>query len=207
MKTFFNILQTLIGITNKKYPDDPFTIHDNVIYFCDNIHIIFLINNIFFKQKECANQREYNKNVISKNAFVKFTCLNNILQNIFYTFELKETIFNIFSRAQKYYHAFQGEYFIKGQSCSIEGHAYHLYILEVENRLGLYNYLKQKNIFAQVHYIPCHLMPYYKENGWKEGDFPKSENYYKFCISIPMFPSITDEDVDFVIKAIKSFYA
>ena len=105
MKTFFNILQTLSGITHKKYPDDPFTIHDNINYFCDNIHIIFLINNIFFNQKECANQREYNKNVISKNAFVKFTCLNNILQNIFYTFELKETIFNIFSRAQKYYHA------------------------------------------------------------------------------------------------------
>ena len=109
--------------------------------------------------------------------------------------------------AKKYYYSFQDEFFIKGQSCFIEGHAYHLYILEVENRLGLYNFLKQKNIFAQVHYIPCHLMPYYKENGWKEGDFPKSENYYKFCISIPMFPSITDEDVDFVIKAIKSFYA
>ena len=109
--------------------------------------------------------------------------------------------------AKKYNQAFQGESFIKGQSCFIDGHAYHLYILEVENRLGLYNYLKQNNIFAQVHYIPCHLMPYYKEKGWKEGDFPKSENYYKFCLSIPMFPSITDEDVDFVIKTIKSFYA
>ena len=50
-------------------------------------------------------------------------------------------------------------------------------------------------------------MPYYKEIGWKEGDFPNAENYYKFCLSIPMFPSMSDEDVDFVIKAIKSFYA
>jgi UDP-4-amino-4,6-dideoxy-N-acetyl-beta-L-altrosamine transaminase len=109
--------------------------------------------------------------------------------------------------AKQYYRAFQDEFYIKGQSCFIDGHAYHLYILEIENRLGLYNYLKQNNIFAQVHYIPCHLMPYYKENGWKEGDFPKSENYYKFCISIPMFPSMSDEEVDFVIKAIKFFYA
>jgi len=82
-----------------------------------------------------------------------------------------------------------------------------LYILEIEYRLGLYNYLKQNNIFAQVHYIPCHLMPYYKEIGWKEGDFPKAENYYKFCLSIPMFPNMLDEEVDFVIKTIKSFYA
>jgi len=109
--------------------------------------------------------------------------------------------------AQKYSNSFQGEFFIKGQSCFIDGHAYHLYILEIENRLGLYNYLKQNNIFAQVHYIPCHLMPYYKEIGWKEGDFPKAENYYKFCLSIPMFPNLSDEEVDYVIKTIKSFYA
>ena len=109
--------------------------------------------------------------------------------------------------AEKYFNSFQGEFFIKGQSCFIDGHAYHLYILEIENRLGLYNYLKQNNIFAQVHYIPCHLMPYYKEIGWKEGDFPKAENYYKFCLSIPMFPNMSDEEVDYVIKTIKSFYA
>jgi UDP-4-amino-4,6-dideoxy-N-acetyl-beta-L-altrosamine transaminase len=108
--------------------------------------------------------------------------------------------------AEKYYHSFQGEFFIKGQSCFIDGHAYHLYILEIENRLGLYNYLKQNNIYCQIHYIPCHLMPYYRNFGWKEGDMPNAELYYKNCISIPMFPSMSDEDVDLVIKTIKSFY-
>lgn len=108
--------------------------------------------------------------------------------------------------AEKYFEAFKDKSFIKGQSKVIEGHAYHLYIIEVENRLGLYNHLRENNIFAQIHYVPVHLMPYYKEFGWKKGDLPKAENYYNHCLSLPMFPSITDEEVNFVIKKIKNFY-
>ena len=88
----------------------------------------------------------------------------------------------------------------------MEGHAYHLYILEVKNRLGLYNHLRANNIFAQIHYIPCHLMPYYKKFGWKEGDMPQAEAYYKNCISLPMYPTLTEEDQTFVINKIMEFY-
>jgi UDP-4-amino-4,6-dideoxy-N-acetyl-beta-L-altrosamine transaminase len=108
--------------------------------------------------------------------------------------------------ANKYNKAFKNHNFIKGQSGYFPNHAYHLYVLEVTDRLGLYNYLKKHNIFSQVHYIPCHLMPYYKSLGWKEGDFPFVEEYYKHCLSIPMFPSLNDEDVDFVISTIKKYY-
>ena len=108
--------------------------------------------------------------------------------------------------AKKYNDEFSDQNFLKGHSGFIEGHAYHLYIIEIENRLGLYNYLKKHNILTQVHYIPCHLMPYYKELGWKEGDLPNAENYYKSCLSIPMFPSISDDEINFVIKTIKDFY-
>lgn len=111
------------------------------------------------------------------------------------------------SIAAKYANAFEGKDFIKGQSGSIEGHAYHLYVIEVENRLGLYNHLRTAKIFAQIHYIPCHLMPYYRQFGWKEGDFPKSENYYKGCISLPMYPTLTDEEQEFVIQSINNFYS
>ncbi len=111
------------------------------------------------------------------------------------------------SIAAKYASAFKGKNFIKGQSGSIEGHAYHLYVVEVENRLGLYNHLRKHKIFAQIHYIPCHLMPYYREFGWKEGDFPQSENYYKGCISLPMYPTLTDEEQEFVIQSIDNFYS
>jgi UDP-4-amino-4,6-dideoxy-N-acetyl-beta-L-altrosamine transaminase len=109
--------------------------------------------------------------------------------------------------ANVYNKAFQNEKFIIGQSGFLTSHAYHLYVIEVPDRLGLYNFLKKQNILAQVHYIPCHLMPYYSQLGWKVGDFEIAEEYYKRCLSIPMYPSMTDEDVDRVISAIKSYYA
>lgn len=106
------------------------------------------------------------------------------------------------SIAQKYDKAFKGQSFIKGQSGVVDGHAYHLYVIEVDNRLGLYNHLKANNIFAQIHYIPCHLMPYYKQFGWKEGDMPHAEKYYTQCISLPMYPTLTDKEQKYVIKQI-----
>jgi len=108
--------------------------------------------------------------------------------------------------AKKYNDAFANKSWIKGQSGVIEGHAYHLYILEVENRLELYNFLRKANIFPQVHYIPVHLMPYYKQFGWKEGDFKNAEQYYKHCISLPMYPTLTDDEQRFVIEKIIEYY-
>ncbi|BFM42316.1 UDP-4-amino-4,6-dideoxy-N-acetyl-beta-L-altrosami ne transaminase [Flavobacterium sp. CFS9] len=108
--------------------------------------------------------------------------------------------------ATNYNKAFINKSFIKGQSGVVEGHAYHLYIIEVDDRLGLYNYLRKNNIFAQIHYIPCHLMPYYKQFGWKEGDMPFAEQYYKDCISLPMYPTLTEEEQEFVIKIINSYF-
>ena len=92
-------------------------------------------------------------------------------------------------------------------SGTIEGHAYHLFVLEVENRKELYDFLRSQGIFAQIHYIPAHLMPYYKKQGWKEGDLPMAERYYSRCISIPMFPSMSEEEIHYVITTTKSFYA
>ncbi|TPV35964.1 UDP-4-amino-4,6-dideoxy-N-acetyl-beta-L-altrosamine transaminase [Paucihalobacter ruber] len=109
--------------------------------------------------------------------------------------------------AAKYFDALKDKAYIKGQSSVVEGHAYHLYVIEVEDRLGLYNYLRNKNIYAQIHYIPCHLMPYYKQFGWKEGDFPYAENYYKHCISLPMYPTLTDDEQAYVINEINTFYS
>ena len=108
--------------------------------------------------------------------------------------------------ASTYYNAFKDLPFLKGQSGLVEGHAYHLYVVEVKNRLGLYKHLREHNIFAQIHYIPCHLMPYYKQTGWKLGDFPDAEKYYKNCISLPMFPALSNDELQFVIDKIKSFY-
>ncbi len=108
--------------------------------------------------------------------------------------------------ASIYYEAFKHKSFIRGQSREIVGHAYHLYVIEVENRLGLYDYLRKHNIYAQIHYIPCHLMPYYKDLGWKEGDMPEAEQYYKGCISLPMYPTLSFDEQQKVIQVVLQFY-
>ncbi|WP_020526893.1 UDP-4-amino-4,6-dideoxy-N-acetyl-beta-L-altrosamine transaminase [Flexithrix dorotheae] len=87
------------------------------------------------------------------------------------------------------------------------GHAYHLYVIQGADRKGLYEYLRDNKIFAQVHYIPLHLMPFYQDQGYKIGDFPIAEAYYKKCLSLPMYPTLTEEEQDFVIEKVKGFYS
>lgn len=108
--------------------------------------------------------------------------------------------------AGRYERAFEGQPFVRGHSRVIKGHAYHLYVLEAQNRLGLYNHLRSNNIFAQVHYIPCHLMPYYRQQGWKDGDLPVAENYYRNCISLPMYPSLSELQLEHVVEVVLDFY-
>ena len=108
--------------------------------------------------------------------------------------------------ASTYEKAFRDKDFIKGQSGVVNGHAYHLYIIEVDDRLGLYNYLREKHVYAQIHYIPCHLMPYYRGQGWNEGDRLNAENYYRHCISLPMYPTLSDEEQNYIIAKVTEFY-
>jgi UDP-4-amino-4,6-dideoxy-N-acetyl-beta-L-altrosamine transaminase len=108
----------------------------------------------------------------------------------------------------RYNEAFRDSPFIIHRSPLTEsGHAYHLYIIETEKRKELYDFLRTKNIFTQVHYIPVHLMPYYRQFGWKNGDFPNAEKYYAHCLSLPMYPTLTNAEQEYVIKTIETFYA
>lgn len=108
--------------------------------------------------------------------------------------------------ARRYQEAFTGKNYIREQAGVVEGHAYHLYVIEVDKRLELYNALREKSIYTQIHYIPVHMMPYYQKFGWKIGDFPYAEKYYSGCISLPMFPTLTNEQQDYVIDCIDNFY-
>ena len=118
--------------------------------------------------------------------------------------------------AKRYDEAFgSGQYSVVSDQISIpyreEGivHAFHLYVIEVqpEKRRALYDYLRAHNIFAQVLYIPAHTMPYYKSLGHKEGKCPVAEDYYTRCLALPMYPSLTDEEQEYVIETIKEFFA
>lgn len=81
-------------------------------------------------------------------------------------------------------------------------HAYHLYTVKLNNRKEVYDYLRSKGIYAQVHYIPTHLLKYYKTKGYKKGDFPLAEAYYDCCLSLPMYPSLTNEEQEYVIEQV-----
>jgi len=83
--------------------------------------------------------------------------------------------------------------------------AHHLFVIEVDNRKEMYDYLKTKNIFSQIHYIPVHTLPYYKAIGYEDADLSNAENYYSKCLSIPMFPSLTDTEVQYVINCVLKF--
>jgi UDP-4-amino-4,6-dideoxy-N-acetyl-beta-L-altrosamine transaminase len=113
--------------------------------------------------------------------------------------------------AKKYDLAFQNKQNVKSTALEIDTkftdkHAYHLYILLVEDRLGLYNHLKANGIFAQIHYYPVHLMPYYRNLGWKENDLPFVETYYQKCISLPMYPTLTNDEQEYVINTVLNYY-
>ncbi len=106
--------------------------------------------------------------------------------------------------ANNYKQAFNGK--IKYQNLP-EGtyNAHHLFVIEAEERKGLYDYLRTQNIYAQIHYIPVHTLPYYKEIGYGSADLSYAETYYSKCISLPMYPSLTDEEQTFVIEKVLSY--
>jgi len=77
-------------------------------------------------------------------------------------------------------------------------------VLQVEKRRAFFDRLRAKGFGVQVHYIPVHLQPYYQERfGWQAGDLPRAEAYYAKAISLPIFPSLTDEQVDSTIAAVQ----
>lgn len=108
--------------------------------------------------------------------------------------------------AQRYAEAFNQNQNIIHHSDFVEGHAYHLYIIEVNNRKELYDYLKSKEIFCQVHYIPVYQLPYYRSLTSEYINLEHAENYYSNCLSLPMYPTLTREEQDYIIETINTFY-
>ncbi len=106
--------------------------------------------------------------------------------------------------ADNYKKAFDGK--LKFQSLP-KGmyNAHHLFVIEVEDRKGLYDELRMHKIYAQIHYIPVHTLPYYKEIGYKGANLQNAENYYSNCISLPMYPTLTDKEQAFVIEKVLNF--
>ena len=66
--------------------------------------------------------------------------------------------------------------------------------------------MRENKIGLQVHYIPIHLQPYYKKKfGFQENDFPISEKFYHREVSLPMFPALEEDEMNYVIEQIQKF--
>jgi UDP-4-amino-4,6-dideoxy-N-acetyl-beta-L-altrosamine transaminase len=87
--------------------------------------------------------------------------------------------------------------------------AYHLYVVRLQldkisaSHLQVFEALRTKDIMVNLHYIPVHTQPYYQKMGFKQGDFPNAEQYYREAISIPMHVNLTDEDQQLVVGSLR----
>lgn len=84
--------------------------------------------------------------------------------------------------------------------------ALHLYVIQVEatQHKRIFHKLRENNIGVNLHYIPVHTQPYYQKLGFAWGDFPNSEEYYKKAISLPIFPTLTENEQSYVIETVKT---
>jgi len=83
-------------------------------------------------------------------------------------------------------------------------HVYHLFVVQVQgNRDLIIEKMAEKGIYCGIHYpVPLHLQKAYAYLGYKEGDFPHVESHVKKIISLPLFPEITDDQIDSVCDAL-----
>ena len=88
---------------------------------------------------------------------------------------------------------------------------YHLFIIKLDSNYKhlhkkLFNYLRSKNMYVNLHYLPIHLQPFYRKFGFKKNQFPVSEEYSKTAISIPIYPNLRTKDQTQIINYIKIFF-
>ena len=83
--------------------------------------------------------------------------------------------------------------------------AHHLFVIEVENRKEFYDFLHSKGILVQIHYVPIHKLPYYNKIGYDDASLIHSEKYYSQCISLPMYPTLTNKELEYIIEMIFRF--
>ncbi|MCP1143743.1 UDP-4-amino-4,6-dideoxy-N-acetyl-beta-L-altrosamine transaminase [Lysinibacillus endophyticus] len=83
--------------------------------------------------------------------------------------------------------------------------SWHLYIIKLKtvDRKEIFEKLLKMNIGVNVHYIPVHTLSFYQQLGYKKGDLPKAESLYENIITLPLYPKMTNSDVQDVIHAVK----
>ena len=86
-------------------------------------------------------------------------------------------------------------------------HVYHLFVIQTDRRDELQIYLNENGIATGLHYpVPLHLQKCFEHLGYKKGDFPVTEGLAANCLSLPMFPELSDEQIGFICDRIKMFF-
>jgi dTDP-4-amino-4,6-dideoxygalactose transaminase len=90
--------------------------------------------------------------------------------------------------------------------------AWHLYVVQLDaalegRRREVFERMRAAGIGVNVHYIPVHLQPYYCDLGFREGDFPNAERYYRRAITLPLHPGLTHAEQDRVVAALREAIA
>ena len=87
-------------------------------------------------------------------------------------------------------------------------HVYYMYVIRTQKRDELMKHLKERGVSCGIHYpLPLHLQPAYKDFGFKKGDFPVSETLAKEILSIPVYPELTEEQLNYIVDNIKQFFS
>ncbi len=89
--------------------------------------------------------------------------------------------------------------------------AWHLYVIRLSrtspiSRKHLFDALRKANIGVNVHYIPIHLQPYYRDLGFNKGDFSNAEAFYEAALSLPIFPNLTVSEQDYIIETLRCLF-
>ncbi|MEF9673095.1 UDP-4-amino-4,6-dideoxy-N-acetyl-beta-L-altrosamine transaminase [Pseudomonas sp. MWU13-2100] len=88
--------------------------------------------------------------------------------------------------------------------------AWHLYVVRLQleqmkvSQRDVFDALRAAGIGVNLHYIPVHLQPYYREQGFKDGDFPEAERYFGEAVSLPLFPLLTEAQQDYVVEQLRN---
>lgn len=87
--------------------------------------------------------------------------------------------------------------------------SWHIYVVRLDrtrvkkSKTQIFEEMKKRGVTLNLHYIPVHLQPYYQALGFKEGDFPVSERYYKEALTLPLYYELTDEQQEEIVEALK----
>jgi dTDP-4-amino-4,6-dideoxygalactose transaminase len=85
---------------------------------------------------------------------------------------------------------------------------YHLYVVRTPQRDALLAHLNERGIGAGIHYpLPLHLQPAYEFLGHKRGEFPQAEAWAAECLSLPIYPELTEVQLDRIVAEVKAFFA